>query len=71
MWKDFHDYNRLVSQGLAPELLCPDCSNPLVTRLKADATPDLRLWCPVDDTYITPGLELHQQIMRTVNAFMA
>lgn len=70
MWKDFHNYNTLVSQGLAPELKCPDCNTVLILRPDFDASPDLRLWCSVDDTYITPGLEMHQQIMNYVRAFM-
>ena len=62
MWSEFHKYNRYAREGIVPALECPDCHNNLILRIKLDASSDPTLWCPVDNTYITPGLEMHHQI---------
>jgi hypothetical protein len=56
----------LVKEEKAPALGCPDCGYNLIVRMKPDASPDLRLWCPVCDTYILPGLEMHHQVKRII-----
>src|ERR1041384_879494 len=66
MWSDFHKYNQLVRDNIAPALECPDCHNNLILRTKLDASSDLYLWCPIDDKYIKPGLEMHHQIKSAI-----
>jgi hypothetical protein len=64
-WLVYHRYNRLVSQGAAGPLLCPDCREKLVAKIGADDDPVL--WCMYCDTHMTPGLQFWQDTRSVVS----
>lgn len=59
-WPTIHAFNRLVREGKAVAIMCPEDEAPLLTRLGKDDEPTL--WCPVCKTYFTPGVVTWQSI---------
>lgn len=64
-WELFHNYRRLVEDGKAAQLLCPECDTPVVTRIGADDEPVL--WCYTCLSSLRPGLDLLAQVRAVVS----
>jgi hypothetical protein len=63
-WELYHTYRRLSEKGMVKPLRCPEDDTELITRLgKADS---LVLWCPTENRFITPGLELNARVRAVV-----
>jgi hypothetical protein len=63
-WSIFHNYRRLVIEGKAKPIECPDCSFVLVTQPDQDANPVL--WCIRCDVRLIPGIDLYDQMKAIV-----
>lgn len=63
-WEVFHLYRRLVEDGKAKPLICPDDDSILVTRIGHDDEP--MLWCYECLATIRPGLDLVQRVRAVV-----
>jgi hypothetical protein len=60
----FHMYNNLADAGIVKQLVCPDCGQAYVTRIKDNDEPLLAcVWC---NTVVEPGLSLYQQVLSVV-----
>lgn len=66
-WALIHRYNRLVNEGLAQPLVCPDCGTRVIPMLGVDDS--LILWCQTDDKMFKPGLAFFSDIRAVVTEF--
>lgn len=63
-WQLFHNYRRLVEDGKAKPILCPECETQLITRIGPDDEP--RLWCYGCLTSLKPGSDVLAQVRAVV-----
>lgn len=63
-WQLFHLYRRLVDEGKALHLLCPECDYPLITRIGPNDEPVL--WCYGCLSSIRPGSDVINRVRAVV-----
>jgi hypothetical protein len=63
-WELFHRYRRLVEEGKAKSLECPECQNSLITRIGPDDEPIL--WCYGCLSSLKPGLDVISRVRAVV-----
>lgn len=66
-WQLFHNYNRLVRQGVADPLRC-SCGTEYVT--SAGNQNELMLWCFSCDTKTRPGVNTVTRVKGTVSEWI-
>lgn len=66
-WLMLHRYKKLVLQGEARPICCPNCKNELA--FIPDINDEPVLWCPYDDNGFTPGAEFWGDIRAVVAEF--
>lgn len=64
-WELFHKYRRLVEEGKAKPLICPDDTATLISRIGPDDEPVL--WCHACLSSIRPGAYILQQVRAVVS----
>ncbi len=63
-WELIHNYRRMVAQGNAEPINCPDDNGELLPVVSDDGEPALR--CLSCRTVISPGLRIYEQMQRVV-----
>lgn len=66
-WTVWHRFNQIVKDNKVGPILCPDCSTPMVTRVKGTVDDEPHLWCYGCDTFLKPGLDLRDRVKAIVS----
>lgn len=67
-WSAMHAYRKMVSNGDAPAILCPDCGGELVPVVGRDGDPELK--CMSCRTVFDIGLRTWDQIRANISEFV-